>query len=1230
MKRTAMRWVLGAVCAVWLSMARGDVVTWDGGGTSLDWSDAFNWGGTAPANGDDLVFGNTFWSGVALTNDLLSDVNSLTFINLTDALTLTGDAITLNAGLFNTNTTAGRAVTIQNDIYLGAAQEWIAQSANGVTFIEGDLTGSVNLVIKTTDARSTLPAFRLSGNNAGYTGNISLGPISGSQTSGLMLMNAGAMIGGNINIDNTDHNLWIKGGAGVGTYAFGIGSGAGNVRFRRDAGTNNGLHLEGGDAEWRPGGGGDYILPTTYSGVRIGPQLASQTTPFTLTFGHTDDRLIVGSGGFAYTQSGGNTLTDFRYALSDDGTARDITLGANLIMRSAARDGHLGGKTTISGGTVAISDMNQLFTGNVMLHGGVLLLDGMSWNDFASSRTAGFAGNAVPTSGTGDSIAGSTTLSPGTYTYRIAHFTDAGANVYDRTSTFTAGNMPRLRNFGGEGAVLTRIWRQNGAEWDLVYEGPASAGFNFTDNGLLLVANDTTPGIQSTASLTGAAWSLGTGTVGGFAARGETLTIANDSGNWLAAYYFNRDFRLGTNLKDSTGAFYANAGVTVAQDTILTGRRTVSVASTGPGIIGAAEVGTVNEFSGNLTGLGSLHVTSVTLGTAGELAELVLSGVNDWTGSPYMNINLGPGGLAANGAPGNTDNNSGFVRFGNPGALPIGNGANPAYLAALKRNGNDYQQGFLVTGGATEQVYDPADGYKFVLGGSGNSSSKVGTLGSTGGRARLQGADVAILSGIGVAANSSINLGLLVRDGVLTLGAAGAGDRVAFQPAYLSAGAADGGLNAAATPLQDRSGTSALVKRGEGTLALANVAYTLLDGTGNTSAQFSWQLGRSAGGNTGANAYFDGAVRGRVGGDNANSLANFTLNMRGGVYEFDISAGTTTANLTLGIGAGQVNWRPNNNTDYGGGGFAAYSSVAGNRLVIDLQTSGVRDNLIWNQNPGYFIGANGGSTGVNLLILGSRTANAPVEFYDNIDMWGSNNPGAWREVRVYDNPDSAADLATLSGVLSGSGTAARLLKTGDGTLILSGDNTYDNGTWVQAGTLCVNNTAGSGTGSGMVTVSAGASLGGDGMIGGMVSVETGGILAPGNSAGALTIANNMSLDSMTYLWELGDTAVDHDRVNVNALSFNGAPTITLDLRSIGAYVPQATDAFALFSVLTGAPAVGDADWHIVSTDFNTDGAYVYASDNEIYLTGLTPVPEPATLALLGLGGALAFRRRRTI
>ena len=146
--------------------------------------------------------------------------------------------------------------------------------------------------------------------------------------------------------------------------------------------------------------------------------------------------------------------------------------------------------------------------------------------------------------------------------------------------------------------------------------------------------------------------------------------------------------------------------------------------------------------------------------------------------------------------------------------------------------------------------------------------------------------------------------------------------------------------------------------------------------------------------------------------------------------------------------------------------------------------------------------------------------------------------------------DFSADVPVTNGALT---------KTGAGTLRLTAANNYSGGTTVSAGRLLVNNTTGSGTGSGSVTVN-GAVLGGTGRIAGPVTILSGGTISPGTSLGTLTISNSLSLSGTTVM-ELNAAARTNDVVRgLTTVTYGG----TLTLPNLAGTVTAAS-AFKLFS-----------------------------------------------------------------
>ena len=123
----------------------------------------------------------------------------------------------------------------------------------------------------------------------------------------------------------------------------------------------------------------------------------------------------------------------------------------------------------------------------------------------------------------------------------------------------------------------------------------------------------------------------------------------------------------------------------------------------------------------------------------------------------------------------------------------------------------------------------------------------------------------------------------------------------------------------------------------------------------------------------------------------------------------------------------------------------------------------------------------------------------------------------------------------VNTIISGSGT----LTISSGTVALNANNTYTGATFVNGGTLLVNNAIGIGP----VTVASGARLGGNGTVRGSATLNSGGILMPGNSVGTLTIGSNLTLNAGSVMnFDLGTSS---DRVVVsNNLSLNCTLNVT--------------------------------------------------------------------------------------
>jgi autotransporter-associated beta strand protein len=106
---------------------------------------------------------------------------------------------------------------------------------------------------------------------------------------------------------------------------------------------------------------------------------------------------------------------------------------------------------------------------------------------------------------------------------------------------------------------------------------------------------------------------------------------------------------------------------------------------------------------------------------------------------------------------------------------------------------------------------------------------------------------------------------------------------------------------------------------------------------------------------------------------------------------------------------------------------------------------------------------------------------------------------------------------TYSGSLSGIGS---FIKIGSGTMTLAGANAYSGSTLISVGTLRLTNSTGSATGSGFVTVAAGATLAGNGKFTGSLILN--GNLSPGNGVGVLGSGAATWNGGGVYVWEIND------------------------------------------------------------------------------------------------------------
>jgi len=427
-----------------------------------------------------------------------------------------------------------------------------------------------------------------------------------------------------------------------------------------------------------------------------------------------------------------------------------------------------------------------------------------------------------------------------------------------------------------------------------------------------------------------------------------------------------------------------------------------------------------------------------------------------------------------------------------------------------------------------------------------------------------------------------------------------------------------------------------------GTGGSFSAASTLSGGTINlTSGTFGSTLavtGTSAW--NGAGGSVTGAVNETGGTFTIGSGANLTAN--GGLY---VSGGTLAAGNASSTITGSVNYTSGSSSSFqgviagsgktltlntsaatltlsGANTFTGQLSVQQGTLSIASINNASANGVLGNSATAVILGNTGSQTGTLAYTGGNATSTKKFTM-------GTGGTGAF-------DVTTAGTTLGLSGLIDGSGN---LVKSGAGTLTVSGNNTYSGTTTVSAGTFFVDGNQAAATGA--VDIQANATLGGNnGTIGGSTTIEGLATLSPGKSSvSVLTFSNNLTFAGTTskVLIDVatGSKGTNYDSVAVGGiLGYKGAMTL-----SINAALASAT--YDLYSFTTGNytghfDSVAFTGTGPYSGSFSTadSGATFTANQNGQFLkfttsTGdLTVVPEPASVALLVIGTTFLLWRRR--
>ena len=216
---------------------------------------------------------------------------------------------------------------------------------------------------------------------------------------------------------------------------------------------------------------------------------------------------------------------------------------------------------------------------------------------------------------------------------------------------------------------------------------------------------------------------------------------------------------------------------------------------------------------------------------------------------------------------------------------------------------------------------------------------------------------------------------------------------------------------------------------------------------------------------------------------------------------------------------------------------SALGSTTGGTSVLNGGALHLQGGIVFDAEATTLIGSGVGGTGALRNLSGNNTYTGPIS------------------IGVSTTIGSSADLLTLSGSIATNGYAATftgagsthvsgvvsggggITKNGEGTLILSGANTYSGGTNVQSGVLSVRHSSGLGTTAGGTIVSNGAEL----QVQGGIAIGAESLTLNGSGVSGGGALRNMSGDNS---WAGNITLASNSRIESHAGQLTLSGTIT--------------------------------------------------------------------------------------